>query len=112
MTRRLATAAARHPWRAIGAWIAAVFVSFGLMVLFLGDALTGEAEQLNNPESQQAYDLMAERLPPAPGEFTTDVILIRSDTVTTDQPQFQATVDEVTALLRQTPGVENIIEEP
>jgi hypothetical protein len=64
MTRRLATAAARHPWRTVGAWIAAVVVSFGLIVFFLGDALTGEAEQLNNPESQQAYDLMEERLPP------------------------------------------------
>ena len=54
MTERLATAAARHPGLTIGAWIAAVVVSLVLVVLFLGDALSGEAEQLNNPESVQA----------------------------------------------------------
>jgi len=112
MTRRFATAAARHPWRAVGAWIAAVVVSFGLIVFFLGDALTGEAEQLNNPESERAYDLLAERVPPSPQEFTTDVILIRSETVTTDQPRFRAAVDEVVGRLRPIPGVVNVVEEP
>jgi len=112
MTRRFATAAARHPWRAVGAWIAAVVVSFGLIVFFLGDALTGEAEQLNNPESERAYDLLAERVPPSPQDFTTDVILIRSETVTTDQPGFRATVDEVVGRLRPIPGVVNVVEEP
>jgi uncharacterized membrane protein YdfJ with MMPL/SSD domain len=111
MTQRLAAAAARHPWRTIGAWIAALVVSFGLIVFFLGDALTGEAEQLNNPESEQAYELLGERLPPEPGEFSSDVVLIRSDSVTTDQPRFLATVDEVVSLLRATPGVLNV-EEP
>jgi uncharacterized membrane protein YdfJ with MMPL/SSD domain len=112
MTTRLAAAAARHPWRTIGAWIAAVVVSAGLIVLLLGDALTGEAEQLNNPESQQAYDLIGERLPPEPGDFTTDVVLIRSDALTVGQPRFQAKVDEVVDRLRATPGVENIVDEP
>jgi RND superfamily putative drug exporter len=112
MTQRLASAAARHPWRTVGAWLAAVVVSFGLIVFFLGDALTGEAEQLNNPESQQAYDLLGERLPPTPGDFTTDVVLIRSDSVTTGQPQFRAKVDQVVDRLRETPGVENVVDEP
>jgi RND superfamily putative drug exporter len=112
MTQRLAAAAALHPWRTIGAWIAALVVSFGLIVFFLGDALTGEVEQLNNPESEQAYELLGQRLPPEPGEFSTDVVLIRSDSVTTAQPRFQATVDEVVSLLRATPGVLNVVEEP
>jgi putative drug exporter of the RND superfamily len=112
MTRRLATAAARHPWRTIGAWIAALVVSFGLIVFFLGDALTGEAEQLNNPESQQAYDLMAERLPPQPGDFTSDAVLITSDTVETSRPEFRARLDEVVETLREARGVVNVVEEP
>jgi putative drug exporter of the RND superfamily len=112
MTRRLAAAAARHPWRTIGAWVGAVLVSLVLIVFFLGDALTGEAEQLNNPESQQADDLMAERLPPTPGEFTTDVVLIRSDSVGSAQPEFAAKVEEVSATLRETPGVVNVLDEP
>src|ERR671910_172705 len=112
MTQRLAMAAARHPWRTVGAWIAAVVVSFGLIAFLLGDALTGEAEQLNNPESQQAYDLIAERLPATPGEFTTDVVLIRSDSLNVDQPPFQAKIEEVIERLDQTPGVVNVVDEP
>jgi uncharacterized membrane protein YdfJ with MMPL/SSD domain len=112
MTRRLATAAARHPWRTVGAWIAAVVVSFGLIVFFLGDALTGEAEQLNNPESQQAYDLMEERLPSTPGDFTTDVVLIRSESLSARDPAFEEKVEEVVDRLRQTPGVVNVVDEP
>ena len=66
MTERLATAAARHPGLTLGAWLVAVVVSLVLIVFFLGDALSGEAEQLNNPESEQAYSLIGERLPPDP----------------------------------------------
>ena len=36
MTRRLATAAARHPWRSVAAWIAAVVVSIAFMMAFAG----------------------------------------------------------------------------
>ena len=111
MTRRLATAAARHPWRAIGAWIAAVIVSVVLMVFFLGDALTGEAEQLNNPESEQAYELMSERIPPSP-EFSTDVAVIRSDRYQADDAEFTAKVDDVSERLRSTEGVLYVPSEP
>jgi putative drug exporter of the RND superfamily len=112
MTRRLATAAARHPWRTIGAWMAAVVVSFGLIVFFLGDALTGEAEQLNDPESQQAYNLMAQRLPPTPEGFSTDVVLVRSDSLGPDHPRFRAKLDELIRKFRDTPGVLNVIDAP
>ncbi|HMB18192.1 MAG TPA: hypothetical protein VKO41_02660, partial [Gaiellaceae bacterium] len=60
MTRRLAAASARHPWRTVGAWLVACLLAIVAIALFLGDALTGEAEQLNNPESEQAYTLMAQ----------------------------------------------------
>ena len=112
MTQRLAAAAARHPWRTVGAWIAAVVVSFALIAFFLGDALTGEAEQLNNPESQQAYDLLAERLPAQPDDFTSDVVLVRSNSVQPSDPEFQRKLDELTADLRQTPGVVSIPANP
>jgi uncharacterized membrane protein YdfJ with MMPL/SSD domain len=112
MTQRLAAAAARHPWRTIGAWIAAVVVSFGLIAFFLGDALTGEAEQLNNPESERAYTLIAQRAPPRAGEYTSDVVVIRSDSVAPQGPRFQAKVREVVSTLRGTPGVVNVIDRP
>jgi putative drug exporter of the RND superfamily len=112
MTQRLAAAAARHPRRTIGAWVAAVVVSIGLIVFFLGGALTGEAEQTNNPESQQAYDLLEERLPPEPGEYTSDVVLIRSDSIPSGRSEFNDTVEDVATTLRATPGVLNVLDEP
>ncbi|MGH3082181.1 MAG: MMPL family transporter [Gaiellaceae bacterium] len=110
--RYLSTGAARHPWRTIGAWFAAIVVSVGLIVFFLGDALTGEAEQLNNPESEQAYDLMDERLSFVPYEFSTDVVLVRSDSLSSNDPRFQAKVEELIGRLRETPGVVNVIDTP
>ena len=112
MTQRLAAAAARHPWRAVAAWIIAVVLAFAVIVFFLGDALTGEAEQLNNPESQQAYDLLAKRLPSTPGEYTSDVVVVRSDSVAPRTLRFQAKVREVVSTLRGTPGVVNVIDKP
>jgi putative drug exporter of the RND superfamily len=112
MTQRLAVAAARHPWRTIAFWIAAVVVSIVLIVLFLGDALSGEAEQLNNPESQQAYDLIEERVPPTPGDFTTDVVLIRATSLAPSDPRFRAKVRDVMNRLRETPGVAEVADEP
>jgi uncharacterized membrane protein YdfJ with MMPL/SSD domain len=111
MTQRLALAAARHPWRAVAAWGAAVIVSIVLVVAFLGDALSGEAEQLNNPESRQADDLIAKRVPPS-SEFITDVVIVRSESVSPDDAAFQQKVEEVTEELRSTPGVSYVAEAP
>ena len=111
MTERLATAAARRPGLTIAAWIAGVLVSLVLIVFLLGDALSGEAEQLNNPESEQAYQLIDERVPPTP-EFTTDVVLVRSDSLTVEDPTFQRTLEQVTSDLRSTPGVVHVGDEP
>jgi uncharacterized membrane protein YdfJ with MMPL/SSD domain len=92
--------------------MAAVLVASGLIVFFLGDALTGEAEQLNNPESDQAYDLIGERLPPTPGDYTSDVVLVRSNALAADDLRFQAKVEDVVGRLSETPGVVNVVDEP
>ena len=97
MTKRMASWSARHPWRTIGIWVAAVVLSVVAAGVFLGDALTGEAEQLNNPESVQAYDLMGERIPPrrtATPEFTSDVVLIRSAAFASTDPRFRTKVSQ------------------
>src|SRR5919108_646463 len=111
MTERLASAAARHPGRTVGAWVAAIVVAFVLIALFLGNALTGEAEQLNNPESEQGYDLIAERVPPTP-DFTTDVVLIRSHSVPVADPRFRAKISEVRQRLQSTPGALYVSDRP
>jgi uncharacterized membrane protein YdfJ with MMPL/SSD domain len=111
MTERLASAAARHPGRTVGAWIAAVLAAAALSALFLGDALSGEAEQLNNPESAQAEDLIAERVPPS-REFTTDVVLVRSNSPRPGDPELERKLDDVVERLRETSGVLYVADEP
>ena len=62
---RLGQAAARHRWRTLGIWIAAVVAIF-----VIGGALGGQFSDdfnLPNSESQRAYDLLAERYPAASG---------------------------------------------
>ncbi|HMB18954.1 MAG TPA: MMPL family transporter, partial [Gaiellaceae bacterium] len=99
-------------WRTVGAWLVACLLAIVAIALFLGDALTGEAEQLNNPESEQAYTLMAQRLPPDPTGGTTDVILIRSNREAVGDAGFRAKVDEVLERLRATPGVYYVRDKP
>src|SRR5918994_2225212 len=111
MTERLATAAARHPGLTIWAWIAAVVLSIVSVVFFLGDALSGEAEQLNNPESEQAYSLIGERLPPDPN-FATDVVLIRSDSLVADDPGLGVRAEPLRQALEATDGVAYVSSEP
>jgi RND superfamily putative drug exporter len=62
---RLGQAAARHRWRTLGIWIAAVVAIF-----VVGSALGGKFSddfKLPDSESQRAYDLLAERYPAASG---------------------------------------------
>jgi len=49
-TQALATMSARHPWRTIGAWVAAAAVAVVAIGALLGGALTTEG----NPNQQSA----------------------------------------------------------
>ncbi|HEU4941739.1 MAG TPA: MMPL family transporter, partial [Gaiellaceae bacterium] len=111
MTSRLAMSAARHPGLTVGAWVAAAVLSIALIAFFLGDALSGEAEQLNNPESEQAYQLIGERIPPT-GDFSTDVVVVHSDSLAVADPRFRRKLGELDLRLRSTPGVLNVADRP
>jgi len=87
-TEGLARAASRHPWRTITAWLLVLVVSFGLIVVFLGDALTSESDVTNNPESKQASDLLFDRLQHEPEP--SEIVVVRSDRYTVDDPEFEA----------------------
>jgi uncharacterized membrane protein YdfJ with MMPL/SSD domain len=94
-TRGLTAASARHPWRTIAAWLITLVLAFGAIVTML--EFTSEAEITANPESEQAYDLLAERVPPGPPEDeVSEVIVIRSTSgLTVAQPRFRRKVTEL-----------------
>lgn len=90
-TTGLARLSARRPWVAIGAWA---------LVLVLGLVMTGflntttDANFTNDPESVRAEDLIDERF--GREEMVSETIIIRSDTLTVDDPAFQEVVTRTT----------------
>ena len=101
-TKSLASASARHPWRAIGAWVAVTLVAIFAIATFL--TLTTEGAPTNNPESDRADQVRLAAFPPDPETTTTDVVVIRSEQYTVDSPRFESFVrdfvddPEITAL--------------
>ncbi len=105
-TGPIAAASARHPWRVLGAWSAAVVLAMVVIAVFLGGSLTTEGSPTNNPESDRADKARHAAFPPDPSSAVSDVVVIRSDEYTVDSPRFKAYVrdfvadDEIAALGR------------
>jgi RND superfamily putative drug exporter len=92
-TCEISTASARHRWPVIAAWIV-IFVLGGIASsVWLSDALTTEAEFVNSPESQQGLDLLEERF--GWKDPLTETIVLTSDSLTVDDPEFKAVADKV-----------------
>jgi len=106
LTQTLARTAARHPWRVVIAWIAAIVLAVGLVAGFLGDGLTSDAYVTNDPESLQAYDLMGQRYgrPDGPDDF----VVLRSDAATANDPAFKARLASLTGDLGTAIGARNV----
>ena len=103
-TKSLATASAQHPWRTIGAWIVVTVLAMVTIVTLLGGSLTTEGAPTNNPESERAEDVRFAAIPPDPSTAVSDIVVIRSEELTVDAPQFEGYVrsfvddDEISAL--------------
>ncbi len=92
-TESLARSSARHPWRVIGAWVGIIVASVIAIGALLASGLTTEIALTNSPESQRAEDLLEERLRgPQP---TNEIIIVRSESATIDDPEFQAFVEGI-----------------
>ena len=104
ITERVARRSAARPWRVVGAWIAACVASFALIALLLGSALTSEGEMTNNPESQQAYELIDERVAhdPATMSYGDEIVVVRSASLTAEDSEFARKVEDVAAAVEAT----------
>ena len=87
-TERLARACAVHPKRTVAAWGAVVVVSFAVIAVLLGSALTSDGDVTSNTESKQAAALIRASFPPAP--TPSEIVVVRSDRYTVDEPAFRA----------------------
>jgi uncharacterized membrane protein YdfJ with MMPL/SSD domain len=104
----LATRSARHPWRTIGAWLAAVVVAVVAIGALLGGALTTEGNPTKNPQSERADDALSAAFPPTVGAAVTDIVVVRSPRYTVDAPQFQALARGLASRVRRAGGVESV----
>ena len=91
----LARRSARHPWRTIGAWAAVVVLAVVLIGTLLGGALTTNIKVTNNPESIRADNLIKERF--GTGDQSTALVVVRSQSLTVDDPRFAQRVDNIAA---------------
>jgi uncharacterized membrane protein YdfJ with MMPL/SSD domain len=105
---RLATTSARHPWRTIAAWVAAVVVAVVAIGALLGGALTTEGTPTNNPQSERADDALSAAFPPTVGAAITDIVVVHSPRYTVDAPQFQSLVRALASKVRRADGVESV----
>ena len=92
-TEGLARACAVHPKRTVAVWGAVVLVSFVVIAVLLGSALTTDGDVTSNPESKQAAALIHESFPPEP--TPSEIVVVRSDRFTVDEPEFQAKVQSL-----------------
>ena len=94
LTERIARACAGHPWLTLGTWgVALAGAIAALMLLMTG--LTTEGVSTNNPESERAEDRLLAAFPSDPRRAVTDLVVVRSDSLTVDQPRFRAFVAEL-----------------
>jgi RND superfamily putative drug exporter len=96
-TGSLAGACARRPWLTIGIWIGAMALAVVSMVTLLGGALVTDTKPTNNPESMEAMNLINERLGIDTSEIVDEMIIVRSSTLTVDDPEFQNVVENIYA---------------
>ena len=90
MTERLARAAARRPWRTIGAWALTLVAAFTAIAILLPGALATEQRLTNNPPSYRADDIVGRTVPHS--ELYDDVIVVRSERYTAEDPAFASFV--------------------
>ncbi len=92
-TAGISASSARHPWRTLGVWLALLVAGAMFAGMFLSDALTTDVELLDNPEAVRGADMLEARM----GYETplTETIVISSESLTVDVPEFKQVVDNV-----------------
>jgi RND superfamily putative drug exporter len=97
-TAGLARISAHHPWRTVAAWVALLVLAVVVQAVRPADTTT-DVGLLNNPEAQQGWALLEEHGIRAE-RGGTETLIVRSATLTVDDPAFRATVQRATDAFR------------
>jgi putative drug exporter of the RND superfamily len=101
MTERLARAASRHPWRALGAWGGAIVVALVLAATLLPGNLTTDGHATNNPESNQAEHVFFTQFPPDKNGID-ELIVVSSPELTVNRSAFRLFVSRLLVQAKRT----------
>jgi uncharacterized membrane protein YdfJ with MMPL/SSD domain len=106
-TEQLARASARRPWVTIACWIVTLVVAFGLVGALFSSALSSD-RSLPGSESQKATSLLKRYLPKT--QRSHELILVRSSTLTVEDPAFRTTVEQVYDKVNGSKGVFSVTD--
>jgi RND superfamily putative drug exporter len=101
-TGRLARYSAQRPWFVVGTWVLAIVVTMIGAITF-GGGLTDDDEFIGKPESVRGEELLRERMPGDQAE--SELVIVRSETLTVDDAVFRQTVEAIVADLRGMGGL-------
>jgi putative drug exporter of the RND superfamily len=104
--QRLARVAAAHPWRVVVAWTLILLASVAAIGGLIGSAFTSDGGITSNPDSMKAERLLVESFSQA--DRIDDAIIIYSDRLTSDDPQFQSFVAGVRSSIEATGAVQTV----
>ena len=93
MTGYLARISARRPLITLAVWLLVAVVAGGLSQAFLDSATTTELKLGSGARSQQAAELLEDRL--RGPEPITEIVIVQSENLTVDDPAFKAKVETV-----------------
>src|SRR5665648_184835 len=98
LLERIARRSAAHPWLMVGAWVLLLVGSLVATSTFLGSALTTEQGFTGEPEAARASRLIQDELRGPP--LVTETVIIRSEELSVDDPEFRQMVTAVMADIR------------
>ena len=94
-TEALARASSRRPWITIGIWVGFFLIAMFLRATLFEDVITTEFAITNDPESRVGTQLIEEKLTGTKG--TNEVVIIQSQALTVDDPEFQQVANSMHA---------------
>jgi RND superfamily putative drug exporter len=95
----LARSSSRHPWRVIGIWGVLFVAMIGLSSTLLGDVLNNDISFTNEPESIKAQNVIDEQFTTTEVAASTEFVIVHSDSLTVDDPEYRAYVEQVQGAL-------------
>src|SRR6478672_1341701 len=99
LTGKVASAAARHPWRVVASWAVILVIALTTMAT-IGNRFTLDETFRTDLESRTADDLITQRLNGGAQDPAQERVIVSSTDLTVDDPTFQAVVTNLAATLR------------